>query len=103
MDNIGLNCLQNISPTVSILIFKINIILFIGELSRRLDEKESLVSQMTRGKQTYTQQLDDLKRQLEEETKVHVANKQTVVTAYKSHNTKCSQNLDIFINLTQSA
>lgn len=41
-----------------------------GELSRRLDEKEALVSQLTRGKQTYTQQLEDLKRQLEEESKV---------------------------------
>lgn len=41
-----------------------------GELSRQLDEKEALISQLTRGKLTYTQQLEDLKRQLEEEGKV---------------------------------
>ena len=41
-----------------------------GELSRQLDEKEALISQLTRGKLTYTQQLEDLKRQLEEEVKV---------------------------------
>ncbi|GCB67390.1 hypothetical protein scyTo_0008047 [Scyliorhinus torazame] len=40
-----------------------------GELSRQLEEKESLVSQLTRGKQGYTQQIEELKRQLEEETK----------------------------------
>ncbi|KAF3814173.1 hypothetical protein GH733_017770, partial [Mirounga leonina] len=39
------------------------------ELSRQLDEKEALISQLTRGKLTYTQQLEDLKRQLEEEVK----------------------------------
>lgn len=43
---------------------------FAGELSRQLEEKEALVSQLTRGKQSYTQQMEDLKRQLEEETKV---------------------------------
>lgn len=41
-----------------------------GELTRQLEEKESLVSQLTRGKMSYTQQVEDLKRQLEEETKV---------------------------------
>ena len=41
-----------------------------GELSRQLEEKDSLVSQLTRGKQSYTQQIEDLKRQLEEEVKV---------------------------------
>uniref|UniRef100_A0A4W6F0N8 Myosin heavy chain 7 n=1 Tax=Lates calcarifer TaxID=8187 RepID=A0A4W6F0N8_LATCA len=40
-----------------------------GELSRQLEEKDSLVSQLTRGKQSYTQQIEDLKRQLEEEVK----------------------------------
>lgn len=35
-----------------------------------MEEKEALVSQLTRGKQALTQQLDELKRQLEEETKV---------------------------------
>lgn len=42
----------------------------LGELSRQFEEKESLVSQLTRGKMSYTQQIEDLKRQLEEETKV---------------------------------
>ena len=41
-----------------------------GELSRQLEEKDSLVSQLTRGKMSYTQQIEDLKRQLEEESKV---------------------------------
>uniref|UniRef100_A0A8C4YWR3 Myosin-7 n=1 Tax=Gadus morhua TaxID=8049 RepID=A0A8C4YWR3_GADMO len=40
-----------------------------GEFSRQLEEKESLVSQLTRGKTSYSQQLEDLKRQLEEEVK----------------------------------
>ena len=35
-----------------------------------MEEKESLVSQLTRGKNSYNQQLEDLKRQLEEEIKV---------------------------------
>ncbi len=41
-----------------------------GELARQMEEKDSLVSQLTRGKQSYTQQTEDLKRQLEEEVKV---------------------------------
>ncbi|PWS22581.1 hypothetical protein DKP78_17640, partial [Enterococcus faecium] len=40
-----------------------------GELSRQLEEKGSLVSQLTRSKQSFTQQIEDLKRQLEEEVK----------------------------------
>lgn len=42
----------------------------IDELSRQVEEKDSLIFQLTRGKQSYSQQLDDLKRQLEEEVKV---------------------------------
>lgn len=42
----------------------------LGELFRQLEEKDSLVSQLTRGKQSYTQQIEDIKRQLEEEIKV---------------------------------
>ena len=42
----------------------------LGELSHQVEEKEALVSQLTKGKQALTQQLDELKRQLEEETKV---------------------------------
>ncbi|KAK1795577.1 hypothetical protein P4O66_001071 [Electrophorus voltai] len=40
-----------------------------GELGRQLEEKECLISQLTRGKSSYTQQLEDLRRQLEEEVK----------------------------------
>ncbi|XP_072522688.1 myosin heavy chain, fast skeletal muscle-like [Salminus brasiliensis] len=40
-----------------------------GELGHQLEEKESLVSQLTRGKQAYTQQMEDLKRHIEEEVK----------------------------------
>ncbi|XP_056283944.1 myosin-6 [Pseudoliparis swirei] len=40
-----------------------------GEFGRQLEEKESLVSQLTRGKNSYNQQVEDLRRQLEEEVK----------------------------------
>lgn len=42
----------------------------LGEYARQLEEKEALVSQLTRGKQAYTQQIDELKRHVEEEVKV---------------------------------
>ena len=35
-----------------------------------MEEKEALVSQLTRGKQAYTQQIEELKRRVEEEVKV---------------------------------
>lgn len=41
-----------------------------GELSRLLEEKESLISQLSRGKALATQSLEELRRQLEEENKV---------------------------------
>lgn len=47
-------------------------ICLVGELSHQLEEKESLISQLTKGKQALTQQLEELKRQLEEETKVRM-------------------------------
>ncbi|TSO37117.1 Myosin heavy chain, fast skeletal muscle [Bagarius yarrelli] len=37
--------------------------------SRQLEEKEALISQLTRGKQAFTQQIEELKRQIEEEVK----------------------------------
>ncbi|XP_077429298.1 myosin heavy chain, fast skeletal muscle-like [Vanacampus margaritifer] len=40
-----------------------------GEIGRQLEEKESLVSQLTRGKQAFIHQIEELKRALEEETK----------------------------------
>ncbi|KAJ3605545.1 hypothetical protein NHX12_027590 [Muraenolepis orangiensis] len=40
-----------------------------GEFGRQLEEKEGLVSQLTRGKQAFTQQIEELKRQIEEEVK----------------------------------
>ncbi|XP_046877569.1 myosin-6 isoform X1 [Hypomesus transpacificus] len=40
-----------------------------GELGRQLEEKECLISQLTRGKSSNTQQLEDLRRQHEEEVK----------------------------------
>ncbi|NXR83375.1 MYH7 protein, partial [Pycnonotus jocosus] len=40
-----------------------------GELSRRLEEKESFINQLSRGKVSFTQSIEELKRQLEEETK----------------------------------
>lgn len=35
-----------------------------------MEERESLISQLTRGKQGFTTQIDELKRLIEEETKV---------------------------------
>ncbi|KAM6965517.1 myosin heavy chain, fast skeletal muscle-like isoform 1-T1 [Aplochiton taeniatus] len=40
-----------------------------GEFGRQLEEKEALVSQLTRGKQAFVQQTEELKRQIEEEVK----------------------------------
>ncbi|XP_034545062.1 myosin heavy chain, fast skeletal muscle-like [Notolabrus celidotus] len=40
-----------------------------GEVTRQLEEKEALISQLTRSKQAYTQQIDELKRHIEEEVK----------------------------------
>ncbi|KAM4623749.1 myosin heavy chain, fast skeletal muscle-like [Polymixia lowei] len=40
-----------------------------GELSRLLEEKDAIVSHMSRAKLAFTQQIEELKRQVEEETK----------------------------------
>ena len=42
----------------------------LGEFARQLEEKEALVSQLTRGKQAFVQQIEELKRHVEEEVKV---------------------------------
>ncbi len=52
--------------------FKELFFLLKGEFSRLLEEKEALVSQLTRGKQAFTQLIEELKRHIEEETKVIV-------------------------------
>ncbi|MGH0186647.1 UNVERIFIED_CONTAM: hypothetical protein FKN15_022146, partial [Acipenser sinensis] len=52
-----------------------------GEFSRQLEEKEALVSQLTRGKQAFTQQIEELKRQLEEESKAKSALAHSVQSA----------------------
>ncbi|XP_075384056.1 myosin-7B [Tenrec ecaudatus] len=44
-----------------------------GELSRLLEEKESLLSQLSRGKTSAAQSLEELRRQLEEESKAKSA------------------------------
>lgn len=41
-----------------------------GELSRQLEEKETITVQLARSKQAIAQQIEELKRQLEEESKV---------------------------------
>uniref|UniRef100_A0A2K6C3B0 Myosin heavy chain 3 n=1 Tax=Macaca nemestrina TaxID=9545 RepID=A0A2K6C3B0_MACNE len=46
-----------------------NLTLPTDSLSRQLEEKESIVSQLSRSKQAFTQQIEELKRQLEEENK----------------------------------
>ncbi|XP_075893331.1 myosin heavy chain, fast skeletal muscle-like [Nelusetta ayraudi] len=40
-----------------------------GEIGHQLEERESLVSQLTRGKQAFIHQIEELKRHLEEEVK----------------------------------
>ncbi|NWZ41507.1 MYSS protein, partial [Brachypodius atriceps] len=40
-----------------------------GEFSRQVEEKDALISQLSRGKQGFTQQIEELKRHLEEEIK----------------------------------
>ncbi|KAL1005216.1 hypothetical protein UPYG_G00056180 [Umbra pygmaea] len=52
-----------------------------GELSRQLEEKEALVSQLTRGKQAFTQQVEELKRHIEEEVKAKNALAHSVQSA----------------------
>ncbi|XP_074519794.1 myosin-4-like [Halichoeres trimaculatus] len=44
-----------------------------GEQSRLLEEKEAVLSQMSRAKLAFTQQIEELKRQVEEETKAKSA------------------------------
>lgn len=54
-------------------------------MGRQLEEKEALVSQLTRSKQAFTQQIEELKRQIEEEVKVTVTfflNELNVVSFY---------------------
>lgn len=45
---------------------------FSGEYARQVEEKDALISQLSRGKQAFTQQIEELKRHLEEEIKVKV-------------------------------
>lgn len=56
-----------------------------GELSRQLEEKESIVSQLSRSKQAFTQQIEELKRQLEEESKVHGLREPFLDLIFKYH------------------
>lgn len=51
---------------------KVNVFVLIpiGELTHVVEEREALISQLTRGKVTFTQQIEDFKRLLEDETKV---------------------------------
>ena len=45
-------------------------ILGAGEMARHVEERDSLLSQLTRGKQAYIQQIEQIKRQNEEDNKV---------------------------------
>lgn len=42
----------------------------LAEVSRKLEERESLVSQLQRAKNSFSQNVEELKKQLEEENKV---------------------------------
>lgn len=52
--------MRNMFPVISSL----------GEFSRLLEEKEALLSQMSKAKLAFTQQIEELKRHADEETKV---------------------------------
>lgn len=47
--------------------------LAVAEFARQMEERESLISQLTRGKQSFTTQIEELKRLTEEEAKVVTA------------------------------
>uniref|UniRef100_A0A3Q3ITE2 Myosin heavy chain, fast skeletal muscle-like n=1 Tax=Monopterus albus TaxID=43700 RepID=A0A3Q3ITE2_MONAL len=53
-----------------------------GELARQHEEKEALIFQLTRGKQAYTQQIEELKRHIEEEVKAKNALAHAVQSAH---------------------
>jgi len=61
---------HTVDPPIYLVCQHSSLICVSGEFIRQLEEKDSLVTQLTRGKQSYTQQNEDLKRQLEEEVKV---------------------------------
>lgn len=42
----------------------------VGEVSRKLEEREAMVSQLQRAKNSFSQNVEELKKQLEEENKV---------------------------------
>lgn len=42
----------------------------LGELSRKLEEREAMVSQLQRSKNSFSQNVEEMKKQLEEENKV---------------------------------
>lgn len=44
--------------------------LHVGELSRKLEEREAMVSQLQRAKNSFSQNIEELKKQMEEENKV---------------------------------
>jgi len=57
------------------LVLKMCLLIFLvaAELSRQMEEGASLISQLSRGKQGFTTQIDELKRLIEEETKANKA------------------------------
>lgn len=55
----------------------------VGELSRKLEEREAMVSQLQRAKNSFSQNAEELKKQLEEENKVSsLSLHQSVVVNY---------------------
>lgn len=58
---------------LEVLVQTLRFCFFVAELSRQMEERESLVSQLTRGKLGFTTQIDELKRLIDEETKVTTA------------------------------
>uniref|UniRef100_H0Z822 Myosin heavy chain, skeletal muscle, adult-like n=1 Tax=Taeniopygia guttata TaxID=59729 RepID=H0Z822_TAEGU len=62
------------------------------EFGRQVEEKDALISQLSRGKQAFTQQIEELKRQLEEEIKVKILMLQKVIQLKDVYQCICSSN-----------
>lgn len=59
--------------------------LHVGELSRKLEEREAMVSQLQRAKNSFSQNVEELKKQLEEDNKVSsLSLHHSVVVIYKA-------------------
>lgn len=57
----------------------------VAEVSRKLEERESMVSQLQRAKNSFGQNVEELKKQLEEENKVSSLQHQSLSIIHRIH------------------